>query len=225
MRLMINGLRLPPFIATLATMAGLRSLATLLCQNKTINVSFDAYRALGKEAWVTLSIFACVAVFMSILMGWTVLGRHLFALGGNETAARLSGLRTNRLKAVAYGLSGTLSALGGILFTGYERAGRQPPGHDLRADRHHGGGRRRLQPLGRGRLDPRHGPGPAAHPDRAQGNGHRRHAGSTAPRSRGSCWGRSCCWPWRSTSDSEAHRAGKLDRSTPVFFGLSIPGH
>ncbi len=117
--LMINGLRLPPFIATLATMAGLRSVATVLSQNRTINVSFEAYRVLGKEAWVTLSIFACVAVFMSILMGWTVLGRHLFALGGNETAARLSGLRTNRLKAVAYGLAGTLSALGGILFTGY----------------------------------------------------------------------------------------------------------
>jgi ribose/xylose/arabinose/galactoside ABC-type transport system permease subunit len=117
--LMINGLRIPPFIATLATMAGLRSIATVLCQNRTINVSFDAYRVLGKEAWVTLSIFSCVAVFMSILMGWTVLGRHLFALGGNETAARLSGLRTNRLKAIAYGLSGTLSALGGILFTGY----------------------------------------------------------------------------------------------------------
>jgi ribose/xylose/arabinose/galactoside ABC-type transport system permease subunit len=117
--LLINGLQIPPFIATLATMAGLRSIATILCHNRTINVSFDAYRVLGKESWVTLSIFSCVAVFMSILMGWTVLGRHLFALGGNETAARLSGLRTNRLKAVAYGLSGTLSALGGILFTGY----------------------------------------------------------------------------------------------------------
>jgi ribose/xylose/arabinose/galactoside ABC-type transport system permease subunit len=117
--LMINGLRLPPFIATLATMAGLRSLATILTQNKTINVSFDAFRVLGKEPWVTLSIFSCVALFMSVLMGWTVLGRHLFALGGNEIAARLSGLRTNRLKAIAYGLSGSLSALGGILFTGY----------------------------------------------------------------------------------------------------------
>lgn len=117
--LMINGLRIPPFIATLATMAGLRSVATVLSQNRTINVGLDAYRVLGKEAWVTLSIFACVAISMSILMGWTVLGRHLFALGGNETAARLSGLRTNRLKAVAYGLSGTLSALGGVLFTGY----------------------------------------------------------------------------------------------------------
>jgi ribose/xylose/arabinose/galactoside ABC-type transport system permease subunit len=115
---MISGLRLPPFIATLATMAGLRSLATLLSGNKTINVSFDAFRAMGKEPWLTFTVFGGVAAFMSILMGWTVLGRHLFALGGNETAARLSGLRINRLKAIAYGLSGTLSALGGILFTG-----------------------------------------------------------------------------------------------------------
>jgi ribose/xylose/arabinose/galactoside ABC-type transport system permease subunit len=51
-------------------------------------------------------------------MGWTVLGRHLYALGGNEAAARLSGLPTRRLKAVAYGLSGMLSALGGVLFAG-----------------------------------------------------------------------------------------------------------
>jgi ribose/xylose/arabinose/galactoside ABC-type transport system permease subunit len=116
--LMINELRLPPFIATLATMAGLRSLATLICQNRTINVSFDSYRVWGSYSWYTLSIFSIVAVFMSILMGCTVLGRHLFALGGNEVAARLSGLRTKRLKAIAYGLSGTLSALGGILFTG-----------------------------------------------------------------------------------------------------------
>jgi ribose/xylose/arabinose/galactoside ABC-type transport system permease subunit len=116
--LMISALRLPPFIATLATMAGLRSVATLLSSNKTINVPFETYRMFGKDRWLTLTIFGCVAVFMSILMGNTVLGRHLFALGGNETAARLSGLRTNRLKAVAYGISGTLSALGGILFTG-----------------------------------------------------------------------------------------------------------
>ncbi len=118
---MINGLRLPPFIATLATMAGLRSLATILCQNRTINVSFDAFRVLGKEAWVALSIFSGVAVFMSVLMGWTVLGRHLFALGGNELALQcLHGPpEPNRLKAIAYGLSGTLSALGGILFAGY----------------------------------------------------------------------------------------------------------
>jgi ribose/xylose/arabinose/galactoside ABC-type transport system permease subunit len=121
--LMINLLRLPPFIATLATMAGLRSLATVLCQNRTITVPFPIYRALGKEPWISLSIFACIALFLSVLMTRTVLGRHLFALGGNETAARLSGLRTRRLKMVAYAISGTLSALGGIMFTGYSGQG------------------------------------------------------------------------------------------------------
>jgi ribose/xylose/arabinose/galactoside ABC-type transport system permease subunit len=58
-------------------------------------------------------------------MGATVLGRHLFALGGNETAARLSGLATRRLKAVAYGFSGLMAALGGVLFAG--RSGQADP--------------------------------------------------------------------------------------------------
>jgi ribose/xylose/arabinose/galactoside ABC-type transport system permease subunit len=116
--LMINQLRLPPFIATLATMAGLRSLATVLSKNRTINVSYDAYRVLGSDFRVSIGIFVVVAILLSIMMSNTVLGRHIFALGGNEAAARLSGLRTRRLKAIVYGLSGTLSALGGILFTG-----------------------------------------------------------------------------------------------------------
>ncbi len=49
---LINNLKLPPFIATLATMAGLRSLATILSQNKSINVPFESYRFLGKDAVV-----------------------------------------------------------------------------------------------------------------------------------------------------------------------------
>ena len=65
-----------------------------------------------------MPIFAAVAVAVSVMMGATVLGRHLYALGGNEAAARLSGLPTRRLKAIAYGLSGMLSALGGLLFAG-----------------------------------------------------------------------------------------------------------
>jgi ribose/xylose/arabinose/galactoside ABC-type transport system permease subunit len=123
--LMINLLRLPPFIATLATMAGLRSLASIISQNRTINVTYETFRVLGSNPWWTLSIFAAVAVTTSVMMGATVLGRHLYALGGNETAARLSGLPTRRLKTVAYGLSGMLASLGGILFTG--RSGQADP--------------------------------------------------------------------------------------------------
>lgn len=123
--LMINLLRLPPFIATLATMAGLRSLGSIIAQNRTINVNFDTFRVLGSEPAWTLSIFGVVAALTSLMTGATVLGRHLYALGGNETAARLSGLPTRRLKTFAYCLSGVLGALGGILFTG--RSGQADP--------------------------------------------------------------------------------------------------
>ncbi|WP_422930529.1 ABC transporter permease [Singulisphaera sp. PoT] len=123
--LMINWFRLPPFIATLATMAGLRSLATILSKNQPITVRFESYRLLGKEPSWTLIVFAIVAVVVSIVMGGTVIGRHLYALGGNEQAARLSGLPTRKLKIFAYGLSGVLAALGGILFTG--RSGQADP--------------------------------------------------------------------------------------------------
>ncbi len=170
--LMINFLRLPPFIATLATMAGLRSLATVLCQNKTITVPFPAYRALGKEQWISLCIFAGVAVFMSILMGCTVLGRHLFALGGNETAARLCGLRTRRLKAFAYATAGTLSALGGVLFTGFSGQGDSRMGNAYELDGHHRRGRRRLQSCGGSRINPGHSARPAPDTDRVERHRH-----------------------------------------------------
>ena len=78
--------RLPPFIATLATMAGLRSAAIVISRNHTITVPFDAYRVLGSDYRVTLGIFAAVAVVLSVVMGNTVLGRHIFAMGGNEAA-------------------------------------------------------------------------------------------------------------------------------------------
>ncbi len=115
---LINKFGLPPFIATLATMSGLRSVASIVSENRQINIKSDLYRYLGKEATHTFATFAVVAAIVSVIMGATVLGRHLFALGGNEAAARLSGLKVRRLKAFAYGLSGALAALSGILFAG-----------------------------------------------------------------------------------------------------------
>jgi ribose/xylose/arabinose/galactoside ABC-type transport system permease subunit len=116
--LLINQFRLPPFIATLATMAGLRSVAILLAENRTIRVAVPMFRVFGNDDHFAVPIFLVSALAMSVLMGGTVLGRHLFALGGNEAAARLSGLRTMRLKTIAYCLSGVFAAIGGIVFTG-----------------------------------------------------------------------------------------------------------
>ncbi len=115
---LITMVRLPPFIATLATMAGLRSLAKIADGNHTVTVRYYAFRVLGDDYRVSLGIFVVVAMVFSILMGNTVLGRHIYAMGGNETAARLSGVRTRRLKYFVYGVSGLLSAMAGILFAG-----------------------------------------------------------------------------------------------------------
>ena len=115
---LINRFGLPPFIATLATMSGLRSLASILCDNKIINIKAPLFLSLGSKAVNTFATFAIVATTVSVMMGLTVLGRHLYALGGNEAAARLSGLKIRQLKAFAYGLSGVLAALAGILFAG-----------------------------------------------------------------------------------------------------------
>ena len=114
---MINRVGLPPFIATLATMAGLRSLAQILSGDQTMSLSAPRFAALGDDPWITVPIFAVIAVAVAIVMRMTVLGRHLYALGGNEAAARLSGLSTRKLKGFAYGLAGMLSALGGMLFS------------------------------------------------------------------------------------------------------------
>jgi ribose/xylose/arabinose/galactoside ABC-type transport system permease subunit len=122
---LINRFGLPPFIATLATMSGLRSLASILAENRVINVPFYWFRLLGATPWATFATFAVVATLASVMMGLTVRGRHLFALGGNEAAARLSGLKIRRLKSFSYGLSGFLAALAGILFAG--RGGQASP--------------------------------------------------------------------------------------------------
>jgi ribose/xylose/arabinose/galactoside ABC-type transport system permease subunit len=126
---LISVVRLPPFVATLASLVGLRSLARVLMQDVTRAVAgtpstqiyvYDArFGMLGKEWWVPLVIFVVLAAATWLLLSKTIVGRHLYALGGNETAARLSGIRTERLKWLAYCLSSLTAAVAGILYTSF----------------------------------------------------------------------------------------------------------
>lgn len=124
----IDRIGLPPFITTLASMAGLRSISTILSDNRSINVSFNSFRWLGKEWENSVVVFAITAIIFSVILGLTVLGRHLYAMGGNETAARLSGVKIRRLRAFAYGTSSMLAALGGVMFTGKSGQGQSTLG-------------------------------------------------------------------------------------------------
>src|SRR5262249_49495248 len=123
---LITVVGLPPFVATLATLVGLRSLGRALIENVTaafspdgkakstqIQIFDEQFRYLATSVWIPVALFVALAVLTWVLMSRTVVGRHLHALGGNEQAARLSGIQTDRLKWLAYVLSAVLSSLAG----------------------------------------------------------------------------------------------------------------
>jgi ribose/xylose/arabinose/galactoside ABC-type transport system permease subunit len=64
-------------------------------------------------------VFLLISAGLWVLLSRTVIGRHLYALGGNEQAARLSGIRTDRLKWLAYCIGSMTAAVAGILYTCY----------------------------------------------------------------------------------------------------------
>lgn len=123
---LITVIRLPPFVATLATLVGLRSLGRVLCENLTaayaggrstqIQIYDASFRQLGRDPWIPFTLFVLLAIITWVLLSKTVTGRHLYAMGGNEAAARLCGIRTERLKWLAYTLSAMLSSLAGVLY-------------------------------------------------------------------------------------------------------------
>jgi len=120
---LITKIGLQPFVATLAMLVGLRSLAwafTLAATN-TAQVSFQHLglaEMLMKPATLLTILAVEVAAFW-FMMSRTVIGRRLHAMGGNEEAAHLSGIRTDRLKWLAYCLGSMTAALMGILLMAY----------------------------------------------------------------------------------------------------------
>ncbi|HEX4130028.1 MAG TPA: ABC transporter permease [Pirellulales bacterium] len=125
---LITVIGLPPFIATLATLVGLRSLSRALVEGVTtaviggtkaqIEIRDEQFRYLATSVWIPVVVFLALAVFTWLLMSRTVVGRHLYALGGNEAATRLSGIRADGLKWLAYALGSMFASIAGILYVG-----------------------------------------------------------------------------------------------------------
>ena len=127
---LITEVGLPPFVATLGTLVGLRSLSRAIVESVTqsmlggsksqINIADKSFRelsgAMSGTVWNLTILVAALAVLLWLLLGKTVTGRHLYALGGNEQAARLSGIQTNRMKWLAYCISAFLSSVAGVLY-------------------------------------------------------------------------------------------------------------
>ncbi|VAX41171.1 Ribose ABC transport system, permease protein RbsC (TC 3.A.1.2.1) [hydrothermal vent metagenome] len=125
---LITRVGLPPFVATLATLVGLRSLARVICVGVTesalgegstqINIHDANFRYIATSVWIPALLFLGLALMTWLMLSRTVLGRHLYALGGNEEAAKLSGIRTDQMKWIAYCMSAVLSSIAGIIYIG-----------------------------------------------------------------------------------------------------------
>ncbi|MEU1145867.1 substrate-binding domain-containing protein [Streptomyces sp. NPDC005863] len=110
--------KLPPFIATLAMLSVARGLSLVISQGSPIAFP-DSVSHLGDTVggWLPVPVLVMVAMGLvtAVVLGRTFIGRSMYAIGGNEEAARLSGLRVKRQKLVIYALSGLFAAVAGIV--------------------------------------------------------------------------------------------------------------
>jgi ribose transport system permease protein len=122
--LLIAFLRLPPFIVTLGSLTAVRGLARLLGNDTTVFNADLPFAFIGNGALRLGGIVAIpwliVIAFLVIVASWlvlrrTVLGVHIYAVGGNENAARLSGIKVWAVLLFVYGMSGLLAGLGGVM--------------------------------------------------------------------------------------------------------------
>ncbi|MFI5407924.1 ABC transporter permease [Kaistia sp. UC242_56] len=140
----INGMlvatnRATPFIITLGTMTFLQGVAILMSGGSPINGTgalFDVF-GLGdflRVPWPVYAMFLAILV-MFLILRFTTLGRYAFAIGGNEEAARLSGIPVRRIKIALYALSGLFVGVAGVILTGVLDSGlpSMGTGYELRA--------------------------------------------------------------------------------------------
>ena len=119
----ISGFKMMPFIVTLGTMGIARGAALWISGSQTVNMpetwvnkimeqqNPDHFFPLPLGVWLTLLLAGIIAV----LMRKTAFGRYIFAMGGNELATRLSGVRVGLHKIFIYALAGVLFGLAGLM--------------------------------------------------------------------------------------------------------------
>ena len=124
--IMIAGLRLPPFMATLATMLAAKGAALWLADNRTVPVDWVSdFTALGMNKVANLLPWTILVSMVVVLIAWVIvdrtsLGRTVLAIGSNAEAAHLMGLKTRRAEVFVYIFSGGCAGLAGVfLASGY----------------------------------------------------------------------------------------------------------
>ena len=137
--------KMQPFIVTLASMVGIMGTARLISgQDTAVHAIYSGTNATRDIESLRALLFDIVpvpalfflgaALIFGFVLSRTVFGTYLYAIGGNEKCARLSGLRVDRHKIGTYAISGLLSALVGVLFAAQFRQGKADAGQGWELD-------------------------------------------------------------------------------------------
>jgi ribose/xylose/arabinose/galactoside ABC-type transport system permease subunit len=129
---------IPSFVATLGVLAGLQGATLVFTNAQPITGLKDDFRVIGTGYLgaipLPIVIYAVIIAAGAILLGRTSLGRSIYAIGGNETAARLSGIRVDLVKTSVFIISGLCAALGALILTARLNSGQPQSGQGYELD-------------------------------------------------------------------------------------------
>lgn len=116
---LINGLliaytKIPPFIATLGMMVAARGIAKWYTKGQPVSFPTESFAMIGK-GMMPVIIFLAIAALFHVALKYTVYGKHTYAIGSNDQAARMSGINVERHLILVYTIAGLLAALAGIV--------------------------------------------------------------------------------------------------------------
>ena len=131
--IIIDRTGVPPFIVTFAMLGVAASIPQIITGAESIRVADLGFRFIGQSRILGIPFpvlaLGIAAVTAALFLRRTVMGTHIFAVGGNADAARLSGVSISRVIVLVYAISGFCGACGGLIYasrlmTGYPTAGR-----------------------------------------------------------------------------------------------------
>ena len=119
----VTKMRIPAFIATLGMMNVYLGVAFIATQGQVLGVASGLLRAMGTDAVfgllpIPFLVMIVVYVLISLVLGRTVPGRFMRAIGSSETASRAVGIPVNRIKVLCFAIVGACTAIAGILLAG-----------------------------------------------------------------------------------------------------------
>ncbi|MCP3028478.1 ribose ABC transporter permease [Halobacillus sp. A5] len=129
---------LPAFIVTLASMTYVRGLAYVSSGGYPVVLESNTFRFIGSGSILGIPtpiyLMALVYLVMFYVLKYTMFGRHIYAIGGNAEAARLTGIKVKKTLVNVYSISGLLAGLGGVVLAGRLYSGQPTAGNMYELD-------------------------------------------------------------------------------------------